>query len=103
MKVRTKIIAVTVLALIVVGVAFVCHRRSATPNGVTSETTQMETQYLAMPTEQPAAPTQQPAMPPTNLLHAVRAADLSASEKEELAKKLREKFRPAMERWANAY
>jgi hypothetical protein len=42
-------------------------------------------------------------MPPTNLLHAVRAGDLSAAEKEALAKKFREKFRPAMERWSKAY
>jgi hypothetical protein len=42
-------------------------------------------------------------MPPTNLLHVVRAGDLSAAEKSELAKKFREKFRPAMERWSKAY
>jgi len=102
-RVRTKIIAVTVLTLIVVGVAFVSQRRSATPNGVTSATLQTETRHLAMPPDQPPVPVQQPAMPPTNLLRAVRAGDLSASEKDELAKKFREKFRPAMERWANAY
>jgi hypothetical protein len=44
-----------------------------------------------------------PEIVPRNLLHAVRADDLSPSEKDELAKKLREKFRPAMERWAKAY
>jgi hypothetical protein len=103
-RVRAKIIAVPVLALIVVGVAFVSrHRRSATPNGVTSATTQTETQQLAIPTDLPDAPTQRRTMPPTNLLHVVRASDLSASEREDMAKKLREKFRPAMQRWANAY
>lgn len=98
---RTKVIAALVITLIVVGVAFVSHRRGATLNGMMSETAQ--TQNLAMPTEQSASPAQQPIMPPTNLLHAVRARDLSAAEKEELAKKLEDKFRPAMERWSKAY
>jgi hypothetical protein len=98
-RVRAKIIVVLVLTLIVVGVAFVSHRRSATPNGLTSATTQTETPIPV--TQKEATPTQ-PNLP-TNLLHAVRASDLSASEKEEVAKKLRDKFRPAMERWAKAY